>query len=84
MDNVRIQPRTPRTPGRGPYDTEEVELALLEEDERDQAGVGVSDDYSAGVGKPKRPMSTKDKRSMGLLCILCEFSCYRGSVTNFH
>ena len=72
MDNVRIQPRTPR---QGPHDTEEVELTLLEEDEQRQAAFGASDDDSARGGRPKRPMSTKDKRSMGLLCILCAFSC---------
>ena len=72
MDTVRIQPRTPK---QGAHDTEEVELTLLEEDEQRQAAVGVSDGGPTRAGRPKPPMSTKDKRSMGLLCILCEFSC---------
>lgn len=73
MDNVRIQPRTPR---QGAHDTE-VELTLLEEDEQRQASVGVLDDEgdSARATRPKRPMSTKDKRAMGLLITLCEFTC---------
>ena len=82
MDTVSIQPRAPR---QGPYDTEEVELTLLEEDERRQAAFGVSDGDSVRAGRPKqkRPMSTKDKRSMGLLCTLCEFlSCYRKNAAN--
>ena len=80
MDTVRIQPRTPR---QGAHDTEEIELALLEEEEQSQAAVGISDDSSARAGRSRRPMSTRDKRSMGLLCVLCEFSChYHGNVSN--
>jgi hypothetical protein len=80
MDTVRIQPRTSR---QGAHATEEVELTLLEEDEQRQAAVGVLDDDYARAGRPKRPMSTQDKRSMGLLIILCEFPCrYRGKITN--
>jgi len=71
MDTVRVQPRTQR---QGAYDTEEVELTLLEDDERHQAAIGVYDDHSLRASRPKPPMSTRDKRSMGLLCILCEFS----------
>ena len=79
MDTVRIQPRTPRL---GAHDIEEIEFALLEE-EQSQAAVGVSDDSSARAGRSKRPMSTRDKRSMGLLCVLCEFSChYHRNVSN--
>lgn len=73
MDTVRIQPRTPR---QGAHDTQEVELALLEEDERRQAAVDVSDDDSARARRSKRPISTRDKRSMGLLIILCELTCH--------
>ena len=79
MDTVRIQPRTPRLQ----HDTEEVELSLLGEDERRQAAFGVPENGSARASRPKRPMSTKDKRSMGLLCILCKFTCHRHqNVTN--
>lgn len=72
MDTVRVQPRTPRRPT---HDMEEVELTLLEEDERRQAAVGVADDGPAMAGRPKPPMSAKDKRSMILLCVLCESPC---------
>lgn len=72
MDTVRVQPRTPRRPTN---DMEEVELTLLEEDERRQAAVGVSDEEPATAGRPKPPMSAKDKRSMFLLCTLCESPC---------
>lgn len=80
MDTVRIQPRTPR---QGTHDTQEIELTLLEEDEQRQAAVGVSDHESARTRQSTRPMSGKDKRSMGILIILCEFTChYRVNVTN--
>lgn len=81
MDTVRIQPRTPRLQ----HDTEEVELSLLGEDERRQAAFGVPDGDSAGAVRVKGPMSNRDKRSMGLLCVLCEFSCHsHGDVTDYH
>lgn len=79
MDNVRIQPRTPR---QGVHDTEEVELTLLEEDEQRQAAIGVlDDDDSVRASRHKHPMSTKDKRAMGLLITLCQFTCrYRVNI----
>jgi len=80
MDTVRVQPRTHR---HSVHDTDDVELTLLEEDEQRQAAVGVSNGDSVRMGRQKLPMSTKDKRSMGLLCTLCEFPCcYRGNFTN--
>lgn len=80
MNTVRVQPRTHRQSVHG---TDEVELTLLGEDEQRQAAVGVSNGDSVRMGRQKLPMSAKDKRSMGLLCILCEFPCcYRGNVTN--
>ncbi|KAF9787012.1 MFS general substrate transporter [Thelephora terrestris] len=68
MDNVRIQPRTPR---QGMHDTE-LELTLLEEDEQRQASVGVLNDDgdSTRTPRPKRAMSTKDQRAMSLLITL--------------
>ena len=74
MDNVRIQPRTPR---QGMHDTE-LELTLLEEDEQRQASVGVLNDDgdSTRTPRPKRAMSTKDQRAMSLLITLCEFTCH--------
>ena len=75
MDTIRIQPRTPR---QGTHDTQEVELSLLEENEQRQAAVGFPDDDDfTGASRLKRPMSTRDKRSMGLLIVLCEFHCRR-------
>ena len=79
MDTVRIQPRTPR---QGAHDTEEVELTLLEEDEQRQAAIGVSNDDSARTSRSARSMSTRDKRSMVLLIILCEFTCHRVNAAN--
>ena len=80
MDAVRIQPRTPR---QGAHDTQEVELALLEEDEQHQAAVGVSNGDTARTSRFTRPMSTRDKRSMGLLITLCEFTClYRVDIAD--
>jgi hypothetical protein len=73
MDTVRIQPRTPR---QGAHDTPDVELTLLEEDEQRRAAVGVSNDDSAWASRSTRSMSTRDKRSMGLLITLCEFTCH--------
>jgi len=81
MDTVRVQPRTHR---QSAHDTDEVELTLLGEDEQRQAAVGVSNGDSVRMDRQKLPMSAKDKRSMGLLCTLCEFPyCYRGNVTDF-
>ena len=80
MDTVRVQSRTH---GHSTHDTDEVELTLLEEHEQRQAAIGVADGGSTRTGRQKLPMSTKDKRSMGLLCVLCEFlCCYRWSITN--
>ncbi|KAF5356065.1 hypothetical protein D9756_004015 [Leucocoprinus leucothites] len=50
---------------------EDVELSLLGEDERRQAGQGLEDDVLPPRSAGKKPMSTKDKRAMVLLCILC-------------
>jgi len=52
----------------GREDEDEVELSLLGEQERRQAALGVD---SADVEKPRVPLSTKDKKAMALLIILC-------------
>lgn len=75
LESIFILPRTPKTPRtaqNGGTDSEEVELALLGDEERERAAVGVDSDE---VDNPatKRPLSTKDKKAMVLLCVLCEY-----------
>ena len=75
LDSIFISPRTPvarspRPPLNGSADSEEVELSLLGEEERRQAATGIDED---DVGyTSKRPVSSKDKRAMVLLCVLCK------------
>lgn len=73
LESIHVPPRTPRS-AFGGTDTsaeDEVELSLLNEDERRAAAAG--DDVEKSVSRPKG-MSSKDKRGMVLLIILCE-SC---------
>jgi hypothetical protein len=49
---------------------DEVELSLLNDEERHQAGQGFSDGFPSAEGK--RPFSPKDKKAMLLLIILCK------------
>ena len=79
LDSVRILPRTPRTPRLGEQSrraseddagaVDEVELSLLGEDERRQAALGLPSEDASGS---KRSLSTRDKKAMTLLIILCE------------
>lgn len=71
LNNMHISPRTQRTQRN--VDEEDVELSLLGEDERYQAGRGLDD---GGNSVSKQPISAKDKRAMVLLCILCKFEVY--------
>lgn len=51
---------------------DDVELSLLGEQERRQAALGVdSADVEEVREKPKVPLSTKDKKAVALLIILC-------------
>lgn len=85
LESISIQPRTPKTPrsNAGPawrrsddIAQDEVELSLLGEDERRQAAIGLTleeeQEYLAQA--EKKPVSTKDKKAIALLIILCEFN----------
>jgi MFS transporter, PAT family, solute carrier family 33 (acetyl-CoA transportor), member 1 len=72
LDSVQINPRTPRVVRSNHADTEELEMSLLEEDDRKRADAGFADESGHLEAKHKAPLSTEDKRAMVLLCILCE------------
>lgn len=71
LEGIQIPPRTPR----GAYGsddgdaTDEVELSLLNEDDR-RAAAG--DGTPSPASKSKQGVSAKDKRAMALLVVLCE------------
>jgi hypothetical protein len=76
LDGIFISPRTPgarppRPPQNGNADSEEVELSLLGEAERRQAAAGLDEDDEVDYNA-KRPVSSKDKQAMILLCVLCK------------
>ncbi|KAF8973855.1 acetyl-coenzyme A transporter 1-domain-containing protein [Flammula alnicola] len=77
LNSIHISPRTPRTPRLdiGNRDEEDVELELLNEEERlrsardfqdieDESSISEAEDVS------KKPISAKDKRNMVFLCVL--------------
>lgn len=68
-----VIPRTPTGRKRSGLEDGEndIELNLLSEDEQRANGHG-RDEFDVVA---KQPMSTKDKKAMALLCILC--TCYR-------
>lgn len=73
LDSIHIPPRTPRS-GRsyangGMGSGDEVEMSLLTEDERRRAAADGLDDHVSLKAKPA--LSTKDKRAMALLIVLC-------------
>ncbi|THH15834.1 hypothetical protein EW146_g4704 [Bondarzewia mesenterica] len=79
LDSIQILPRTPRSvrpahewTGGDEAGMDEVELSLLNEDERRLAGAGVDefDGFPAGVGKAKSTLTGEDKKAMALLSIL--------------
>jgi len=77
LNSIHISPRTPRTPRPNAGDGEEndVELTLLNEQERLQSAQAFHDSDSVvpeAEDVSKRPISAKDKRGMVLLCVLCE------------
>ena len=86
LESIEIVPRTPRTPatarrphghgGRTPDDVEEVELSLLNEDERRAAAADLSleeEQVYLAQADGKRPISARDKQAIVLLIILCAF-----------
>jgi hypothetical protein len=50
-------------------------MALLGDEERERAAVGVDTD-EADTHTTKPPLSTKDKKAMVLLCVLCEYNLW--------
>ncbi|KAI0294849.1 acetyl-coenzyme A transporter 1-domain-containing protein [Multifurca ochricompacta] len=82
LDSIQITPRTPRSIRSSNAnvdvdhslgsraDTEELEMSLLEEDERRRADAGFADENGRLEAKPKAPLSLEDKRALVLLCIL--------------
>jgi PAT family acetyl-CoA transporter-like MFS transporter 1 len=85
LDSIKISPRTPRVlrpshvadipeaddfVGAG-VDSEEVEMSLLDEDERGRARPGFADGNGRLHVTHKAPLSLEDKRAMVLLCVLC-------------
>lgn len=78
LNSIHISPRTPRTPrpNMGDDEEEDVELTLLNEEERLRSARAFNDhdDGDSMVSAEdvsKRPISGKDKRGMVLLCVLC-------------
>jgi len=80
LDSIQIHPRTPKTPrsqSRHVWSSEEraadeVELSLLEGDERRELADGLSvEEEQVYLAQPlKRPLSARDKRAITLLIIL--------------
>lgn len=51
---------------------DEVELSLLNEEEKMRAAAGAAEsEEELGGSRPKRPLSTKDKKAIALLILLC-------------
>ncbi len=77
LNSIHISPRTPKTPRAtmGTGDEDDVELELLNEEERVQSArdFGYANGTSAVEQEDisKKPISPKDKRNMVLLCVLC-------------
>lgn len=76
LNSIHISPRTPRTPRTHleAGDEDDVELELLNEEERVQSARHFGDDASISEEEDisKKPISPKDKRNMVLLCVLCK------------
>lgn len=70
LSSIHISPRTQKNPRPGETnEAEEVEMSLLSDEQRLQAGYGVDDMYNGDrIRKPG--ISAKDKRNMVLLCVL--------------
>jgi hypothetical protein len=72
LDSVQISPRNHHTIRQNHLDAEEeVEMSLLEEDDRRLAAAGFVDGNGHLEAKHKVPLSAEDKRAMTLLCVLC-------------
>ena len=75
LERIHVPPRTPRSSRRlDSAPEEEVEMSLLTEDERKEAEADLLSDESEPSQRPSRgpqPMSSKDKRAIALLIVLC-------------
>jgi MFS transporter, PAT family, solute carrier family 33 (acetyl-CoA transportor), member 1 len=87
LDSIQITPRTPRGlrpsvhadddteahnfVGGSSLDSDEVEMSLLDDDERRRARPGFADGNGQLHVSHKAPLSLEDKRAMVLLCVLC-------------
>lgn len=77
LNSIRISPRTPKTSRPATHD-EDVELTLLDEEERLRSATGFQDEDSSVLDSDtdlKKPISANDKRQMVLLCVLCQLVC---------
>jgi len=76
LNSIHISPRTPRTPrpNMGDEDADDVELSLLNEEDRVRSAQEFQENDSISEQEDvlKRPISAKDKRGMVLLCVLCK------------
>ena len=75
LNSVYISPRTPRTPRVvAEHEDDDVEMELLAEEERERArrGLETEPDVPVKNAAVAKKFSAKDKRSMVLLCVLCE------------
>ncbi|KAM6498364.1 Acetyl-coenzyme A transporter 1 [Amanita muscaria] len=71
LNSIHISPRTPKTPRNIPEYDDDVELSLLQGEERREARLDELGDESFGEHTTgKRKISAKDKRGMVLLCVL--------------
>lgn len=75
LDGIRIHPRVPTG---SPSNLEDVELSLLSEEERISAGRNLQDGdaRSSAGGAKTTAMSSRDKKAMTLLIILCRSLSY--------
>jgi hypothetical protein len=73
LDSIQITPRTPRGMRLKHEDAVEVEMSLLDEDDRRRADAGFADGNGHLEAKHKAPLSSEDKRAMALLCVLCRW-----------
>lgn len=78
LESIQILPRTPKTPRSGDQRwragdgdaIDEVELSLLGDEERRQAAQGTGE-FVAPQPPTQKSISSKDKRAIALLVVLC-------------
>lgn len=71
LNSIHISPRPPKARSSTETAEDDVELSLLGEEERRRAAQGMEDGLDGVLpSSTKKPMSTKDKKAVVLLCIL--------------